>query len=177
MIDRAKEPPMEDILASIQRIMSRDGKYRESVSDAAAAEPAVAPGNQPAEIGMVEEGGAGPDSDATVRLLETRTLAETGEPAPVDPASQSGTLVSPARAGEAIEAISRLTDELDKISATPPQDMLAGTDAITLEQMARDLMRPMLKQWLDQHLPAIVERRVCDEIRRLVTLAGNRGSS
>jgi len=34
--------------------------------------------------------------------------------------------------------------------------------------MVRELLRPHLKEWLDAHLPRLVERMVKDEINRLV---------
>lgn len=36
-----------------------------------------------------------------------------------------------------------------------------------VEQSVRDMLRPMLKQWLDEHLPTIVERLVRAEIERV----------
>ncbi len=38
----------------------------------------------------------------------------------------------------------------------------------TLKDMSRDLLRPMLKSWLDENLPALVERLVKAEIERVV---------
>ena len=40
--------------------------------------------------------------------------------------------------------------------------------AVTLEELTRELVRPMLKEWLDQQLPINVERLVREEIERLV---------
>jgi hypothetical protein len=37
----------------------------------------------------------------------------------------------------------------------------------TLEDIVKDMMRPMLKSWLDQHLPGLVERLVKAEIERV----------
>jgi cell pole-organizing protein PopZ len=37
----------------------------------------------------------------------------------------------------------------------------------TLEDMVRDEMRPMLKEWLDANVPAMVERIVRSEIERM----------
>lgn len=42
-----------------------------------------------------------------------------------------------------------------------------GTPGITIESMVRDMLRPMLKQWLDENLPAVVERMVEKEIARI----------
>jgi cell pole-organizing protein PopZ len=40
-------------------------------------------------------------------------------------------------------------------------------DGNTLEDLVRELLRPMLKQWLDDNLPEIAERMVAKEIARL----------
>jgi uncharacterized protein len=37
----------------------------------------------------------------------------------------------------------------------------------TLEDVVREALRPMLKSWLDEHLPSIVERMVEAEIERV----------
>ena len=41
----------------------------------------------------------------------------------------------------------------------------------TLEDVTRDLLRPLLQQWLDQHLPAIVEEQVRIEVERIARQA------
>jgi cell pole-organizing protein PopZ len=52
----------------------------------------------------------------------------------------------------------------------PPQIVRSGETS--LEGLARDLLRPVLSEWLDRNLPEIVERLVKDEIARI---AGKRG--
>jgi len=42
-----------------------------------------------------------------------------------------------------------------------------GNPGLTLEAMMRDLLRPMLKEWLDENLPSVVERMVEKEIARI----------
>jgi cell pole-organizing protein PopZ len=37
----------------------------------------------------------------------------------------------------------------------------------TIDGMMREMLRPMLKAWLDEHLPAVVERMVEKEIARI----------
>lgn len=46
-----------------------------------------------------------------------------------------------------------------------PQIVRSGETS--LEGLTRDLMRPMLKEWLDSNLPAIVEAMVAREIERI----------
>ncbi|HAJ90947.1 MAG TPA: hypothetical protein DCM27_08085 [Rhodospirillaceae bacterium] len=42
---------------------------------------------------------------------------------------------------------------------------------ITLEDITKDLLRPMLRQWVDDHLPAMVERLVEKELEKLARQA------
>jgi hypothetical protein len=37
----------------------------------------------------------------------------------------------------------------------------------TLEDVVRELLRPMLKDWLDENLPTIVEAAVAQEVDRI----------
>jgi cell pole-organizing protein PopZ len=40
----------------------------------------------------------------------------------------------------------------------------------TLEDVVRELLRPMMKAWLDENLPSIVEQQVAAEIERVARL-------
>ena len=40
-------------------------------------------------------------------------------------------------------------------------------NARTIDDLVRDMLRPMLKSWLDENLPTIVERLVRAEIERV----------
>ncbi|MAN73904.1 MAG: pole-organizing protein PopZ [Henriciella sp.] len=41
----------------------------------------------------------------------------------------------------------------------------------TLDGLMRELLRPMIKEWLDANLPAIVERKVEEEVQRIARMA------
>ena len=43
---------------------------------------------------------------------------------------------------------------------------------LVLEDSARDMVRPMLKKWLDDNLPTLVERLVREEIERVARKGG-----
>lgn len=45
--------------------------------------------------------------------------------------------------------------------------MSRATNDRSVEEVTRELLRPMLKQWLDENLPAMVERLVREEIERV----------
>ena len=40
-------------------------------------------------------------------------------------------------------------------------------NGLSLEELMRDEMRPVIKEWLDRHLPPLVERLVQAELERL----------
>ena len=42
---------------------------------------------------------------------------------------------------------------------------------VTLEDIARDLMRPLIKTWLDQNLPRVIEKVVTKEMEKLARRA------
>ena len=48
---------------------------------------------------------------------------------------------------------------LNGVTAVPPGQ--------TIDGMMREMLRPMLKAWLDEHLPSVVERMVEKEIARI----------
>ena len=92
-----------------------------------------------------------PDSEpSTVRALEEarRTFAQ-NSPMP------AGSLLS-----------SKATAAVDSAFNTLAQTMLVN-NARTIEDLVKDMLRPMLKAWLDDNLPGMVERIVRAEIERV----------
>ncbi len=65
-------------------------------------------------------------------------------------------LVGPEAAGLAASAFTRLSANIG-----------IGNGDATLEQIVRELLRPMLKQWLDDNLPGIVQAAVDAEVERI----------
>ena len=88
------------------------------------------------------------------------------EPPPPPPAPQHDRdkLVSTPQAAETIDEFTKLGNKLYE----DVRELPIGNGAVTLEELTRELVRPMLKEWLDQHLPITVERLVREEIERLV---------
>jgi cell pole-organizing protein PopZ len=66
-----------------------------------------------------------------------------------------GTLLSP-RADAAV------TSAFNHLAGT-----ILSTNSRSIEQVAEDMLRPMLKDWLDENLPPMVERLVREEIERV----------
>lgn len=137
MAEAQPEPSMEEILASIKRVISEDGKA------AAAASPAPARGRKARAVSTVE---APPAEDDVLELDE--------------PITEGPTLLSDNAA-----AASR--QRLASLSALRQRGEAQIADTGALEAVVRDMLRPMLKDWLDQRLPEIVEELVTREIARL----------
>ena len=128
-----REPSMEDILASIKKVIAEEKDLRSSPAQAA-----EAPEDQP--------------SEAEDDVLE---LAEPLAP-PVD-------LGPPLVDQEVAESSRHSLEVLSSVAATVPPPPQVNP----LEEMVREMLRPILKQWLDDHLPGIVDEHVKREITRI----------
>ncbi|WP_198371587.1 DUF2497 domain-containing protein, partial [Roseomonas rosulenta] len=84
------------------------------------------------------------------------------EPAPAAPLAAES-LLAPAVAAAATASVGQL---LRAVSSERGAAVTRGGPSI--EDVVREELRPLLKSWLDQHLPDIVERLVRAEIERVV---------
>jgi len=162
---RAHEPSMEEILASIRSIIADD---REP-----AAKPAPKPAPAPAPAGpqIVYSKDAAPPA-----RIEPPTPIDPPAPKVVwrqpdaEPAAVAAPPAPPAPQPVAEEEEPLLSDQtnqavssaFDALSAS-----LALQSAELAENMTREILRPMLKAWLDENLPSMVERLVRAEIQRV----------
>jgi cell pole-organizing protein PopZ len=69
---------------------------------------------------------------------------------------------SPIVSPDALAASRQALSNLSRLIVKPE---IAGSD--TLEGLVREMLKPMLKDWLDAHLPALVERVVAQEVARI----------
>jgi len=130
----AREPSMEDILASIKRVIAEEKEIRAVVSGPSA------------ELDEADEGDGFEDG---VLMLDEVVEEQLGPP--VD--------LGPPLLGEAVADSSRL--RLEEL-APPPVPA-----ANPLEELVREMLRPILKQWLDDYLPRVVDEHVKREINRI----------
>jgi len=165
----APEPSMEEILASIRRIISDDKE-----EPAVAAPPPPAPEPEPIELTQALQ-----DDGTVVDLAEPEpepvVFAPPPPPPPPPPVVEpAAPLVSDSVASTAASSLHTLasTVEIEQLAAAPRGASYIGNGARTLEDMVLEMMRPLLKQWLDQNLPPIVDRLVQKEIERISKRAG-----
>jgi uncharacterized protein len=219
---RAQEPSMEEILASIRRIIADDDATKTAqrpsesprteappqveappppappppVQQVYAAPPPPAPRIEPEPPPIVEEPVSFDQQTVAEQSADILDLTEsmTAMPEPGPPAAQFRTIDGNSDVGfdEAPEpepepapepvpfppAPARAYDEQGRLisGATSAAidsafNALAQTvlsqNARTLEDLVREMLRPMLKSWLDDNLPGMVERMVRAEIERV----------
>jgi len=210
----AQEPTMEEILASIRRIISEDDAPAEAAPIAAAPEPAPAPAPEPEpapspalmdETPSVQEPEAVEDdvleltdtyeAPATESIGDLDVSAAEPDPFPAEPVSESvfaapaevhtpehpsvpktnyDSLVGESAAASAASAFAGLAASFQKPATpagagAPDLNFVSGN---SVEAMVAEMLRPMLKEWLDANLPAIVEAQVRKEVERIARSAG-----
>jgi hypothetical protein len=153
---------MEDILASIRRILSEDEAPAADGTPPAPApagegvlvlDPAMmVPEAAPPEPGLAES--ASPESASP----ETPPAAEPSPREVMSPAN----LVAPEAAAAAASSVGSLVRTLAERSTQ------VHSGGPTIEDIVREEIRPLLKSWLDANLPPLVERLVRTEIERVV---------
>ena len=167
---KPQEPSMEEILASIRRIIADDGERAAAgPSRGADAEPDDPFGSVAAFPRPAPPASAFDDEPAAYHDPEDRFGAHGAEDLPDYPresAERSAPGLDPEREG-AEPLVSRATDAsvgqaFDLLAHT----VLAGTPR-PIEDVVREMLRPMLRAWLDDNLPTIVERLVRAEIERV----------
>ena len=138
MQSAGREPSMEDILASIKKVIAEEKELRTTVHASLPGEPADEEGED-----------AGDDEDVLELDQPLAPPIDLGPP-----------LIDEQAAGKSRQAL----EQLQTVAATAPPP---PTSANPLEDMIREMLRPMLKQWLDEHLPQMVDEHVKREISRI----------
>ena len=219
---KSQEPSMEEILASIRRIIADDDANKTAQRPAPSPEPpkAVAPPPPPRPAPPVQRAPEPPPPPPRIEpepIVEEppRSMAfEPAEPEPVGEADdQSSDILDltesmatamsqpassphfrtidgsfdigyddekaepprpapePYQAFDAGEVRTQLLSNATTAAVDSAFNTLAQTvlvqNARTLEDLVREMLRPMLKAWLDDNLPGMVERLVRTEIERV----------
>lgn len=146
-------PPMDEILASIRRIITEDAPRLPDplpVRDTAP-EPELA---EEDELLLGDEDSA--TDEATI-------------PAPPSPLPASAPTPKAAATVEDEALLSAGAQQATQRALSALSGLLVDPAAPgnTLDGLVREMLRPMLKEWLDANLPDIVERVVAREVARL----------
>ncbi|WP_448658766.1 DUF2497 domain-containing protein [Sphingomonas sp. CJ99] len=169
MSDISSETSMEDILSSIKRIIAEE------------AEP-ISNLNRPRRQNRTAEPAADAEADRVIPAdrddildLDAFAAADRVEapvpaparPAPAPKAEATAAPAEPILSDTAAIATSRSLEALSRMIVRPE---VQGSD--TLEGLVREMLRPMLRDWLDANLPPMVEKMVAKEIARIASRQG-----
>lgn len=140
MGDTAQEQSMEEILSTIKRVIAKD---------------------QAARGGNTMPRARAPRKDVDETPSADDVLELTAEMAP-----ELETIVSTSVAEASRNALSALAAKRARAAAAPAAS-IPDIGGKTIETLVTDMLRPMLKDWLDANLPEMVERMVAKEIARI----------
>ena len=182
-----REPTMEEILASIRRIISEEDRPAESGGDVLDLQPppqveAKAPPRpepvqarpEPIKFDEPEPTPSRALEDDLMIIEDEQEVEFEEEPAPPTP--------QPAPKPAAAQKAEWRPMEQETLTSEPVASQTAGalsklmgtmlvSSGATLDDVVRELLKPMLKQWLDANLPQIVEAEVAKEIDRIRRMA------
>jgi len=204
---KSQEPSMEEILASIRRIIAEDDSEKSAQRPAETAggelNPDATPASPEAERAMEEPRSPSPPESPAGRIgarsgpakaARSSTVLDLTDPMASSPSRSAAPAVDsslasapPAPIDQAVanEAVSvtqsggtqddqrggGLMSSTTSAAVDSAFNALAQTvlvhNARTLEDLVREMLRPMLKVWLDDNLPGMVERLVRAEIERV----------
>jgi len=193
----AKEPTMEEILASIRRIISEDG---EPVGEASGGEePTVSAAHEDDTAGAGDTLAPDATPDAEEHLLSMEELlgddlAFDGEddfeeidiPSPVEDVAAAEATPAPVAveepvvdfedaAAEVVTTAAPVQQEPVKMSeprraSSAPSNVGMDTAAAgALEGFVRSMIEPMINEWLEDNLEGIVNAKVDAELQRVAT--------
>jgi hypothetical protein len=187
MSEPNQEPTMEEILASIRRIISEDDAAPAAEGDEGAPEEEPVAAEAEVEAPVAAEPVAEepePLADLVVEadeeVLELTEKVE--EPAAPEPevethgdldiyAAEPEPEVAAAPAWRPAEEEPLLEQSAAQSAASAfgslAQRIAMPAGGRTLEDVTRELLRPLLKAWLDEHLPGIVQAKVEEEVERI----------
>jgi hypothetical protein len=176
------EQSMEEILASIRQIISED------LASVAAAESHPIPESPSAEgddddvlilteRAPPERSPFAPPADQDAdRPIDSRgaepqaatadSQAESGEGRSLALAPSAETAVVAHQTAAVVAAsFERLAFVVE--NTPPPPPFAVSARGATLEDITREILTPVIKAWLDENLPAIVQARVDEEVERI----------
>ena len=168
-----REPSMEEILASIRRIIEdSDGKAESpveaiattsGVQHRAANTQTAKPTHERTAIDAVRAELAAPSAAAKQTPVDAVVVA----PAPKIAEPPKQTVVQPAAEPAKTSIISDVAGRQVAAAFGELSDAFAATRRRSFDEVAEEMMRPMLQEWLDNNLPTLVEKLVREEIERI----------
>ncbi len=187
---KAQEPSMEEILASIRRIIADDDASKTAPPPRPGAPPRPEEPSAPVADELVQPPAPSSLEEQAADILDlTESMAAPmpapspmPEPAPqfrkidghsdvsfddAEPKSAMPKLAEAPHGGGRDQLLSGVTSAAVDSAFNALAQTVLVQNARTLEDLVREMLRPMLKSWLDDNLPGMVERLVRAEIERV----------
>ena len=176
MGDISAEPSMEDILSSIKRIIAEEGDSAATAARARKAPRIQALPPRPDlddfghdEILELSDPMRGDQEDSMPQPYAYAPTPAAPAPAPSATAAAAASAAAapeeePILSPRATQATRGPLEALSRLIVKPE---VSGSD--TLEGMVREMIRPMLRDWMDANLPSMVEQMVAQEIARITS--------
>jgi uncharacterized protein len=164
---KGQEPSMEEILASIRRIIAD-----EEPSGAADAPPPRTVSQPPRPAPLPPEPAREEEIDSM--LARIHAAPRPVPPPPEHPQESERAVEKPRAAADAGErglmsaaTTAAVDSAFHALAQNAQAQAVQARDGRSLEEVVSELLRPMLKAWLDDNLPDLVERLVRAEIERV----------
>ena len=188
--DSEEEPSIEEILASIRQIISDDDEEglgdAPAEEEAAAEEPATEPEPEPEpEAEATPEPEPEPEpapepepepepaaDEGVLELTEEMQEAPDDKPMEIDlqdaasePAEDTGDeeIITGQTAASTLGSMAKLSTSMP----VSRSGKYRGYDGVTVEDIVRDALHPLLREWVDENLPDMVESLVQAELQKL----------
>ena len=195
MSDPQHEPTMEEILASIRKIISEDGPAPAAAAPepAAPAPPAPMPVEEPDVLELTQVVSAPAPAPQPIPEPVNDIVFETVAPAPAFGASD---IFSDHTRKAVDDAFASIPDEEPEPAPAPrPAAPIAPVDGSTVENVFEravresfepvlkqylsdndaaviERMKPLIREWMDEHFPPLLEGAVRAEVERVVRSRG-----
>lgn len=156
MMGQDNEASVEEILESIKKVIARDNR---AGALEARRRRALVTDDEDAPIDRAHQVR---DADEVLDLADME-VAEEASALPLDAAGETPLIAETVR-----DAMQENLAALAMLAEPPARPQIVRSGETSLEGLTRELLRPMLAEWLEANLPAMVEKLVQAEIARIV---------
>lgn len=153
---QSNEASVEEILESIKKVIARDNRSDAPLARRRRAVPLDAPETDPANADEADE------------VLDLSDMLADDALEECDPSEEEQDAIAPLVRDEVRGAMQENLAALSMLAEPGAKPQIVRSGETSLEGLTRDLLRPMLAEWLDKNLPAMVETMVQAEIARIV---------
>ena len=169
------ELSMEEILASIRKIISDEAPTPSAEThskDETPSSPTAAPSQEEDVLELTQI------VDEAGNPVEAQSRQKPDEPAEKAPVTITGEhkissppLISSKIFHEAAAALGTLNQAITRTSQAPEPQMSGVYSQKTTEALVKEILKPLLKEWLDANLPSLVKWIVTEQVEKIVQQA------